>query len=63
VSGLDLARRVLASGKDLRLLCVSGYSEQLASEAQGSLPPGSFLQKPFSPAELLRRVRGILDGM
>ena len=63
VSGLDLARRVLASGKDLRLLCVSGYSEQLASEAQGSLPPGSFLQKPFSPAELLRRVRGILDAV
>jgi signal transduction histidine kinase len=63
VSGLDLARRVLASGKDLRLLCVSGYTEQLASEARGSLPAGSFLQKPFSPAELLRRVRGILDGV
>ena len=49
------------SGKDIRLLCVSGYSEQLAAGGQGELPEGSFLQKPFSPAELLHRVRGLLD--
>ncbi len=77
ISGLDLAHWVLTSGKlsgagpeagpgaaqrPPRLLCVSGYSEQLSAEAMSLLPAGSYLQKPFSPSELLRRVRAILDA-
>jgi signal transduction histidine kinase/CheY-like chemotaxis protein len=63
VSGLDLAMWVLTAGLRLRLLCVSGYSEQLSAEAMSALPAGSFLQKPFSPSELLRRVRAVLDAV
>ena len=63
VSGLDLAMWVLTAGLGPRLLCVSGYSEQLSAEAMSALPPGSFLQKPFSPSELLRRVRAVLDAL
>jgi DNA-binding response OmpR family regulator len=62
VSGLDLARRVLAFDRGPRLLCVSGFSEQLSPKAFSALPAGSFLQKSFSPTELLRRMREILDG-
>jgi two-component system cell cycle sensor histidine kinase/response regulator CckA len=62
MSGLELAKHVLAfRSSDVRLLCVSGYSEQLATDAIATIPPGSFLQKPFSPAELRRKVREILD--
>jgi CheY-like chemotaxis protein len=62
MSGLELAKHVLASPRgDVRLLCVSGYAEQLATDAVATIPPGSFLQKPFSPAELCRKVREILD--
>jgi CheY-like chemotaxis protein len=62
VSGLDIARYVLDAGKETRLLCVSGYSEQLVSGAEGLLPPGAFLRKPFSTSELLQKVREILDA-
>jgi signal transduction histidine kinase/CheY-like chemotaxis protein len=62
VSGLDLARRVTAQGGPMRLLCVSGHPSQPISDAAGWLPAGSFLQKPFGPSDLLRRVRALLDG-
>jgi signal transduction histidine kinase len=62
VSGLDIARWVLDAGSGVRLLCVSGYSEQLVLGAESVLPRGSFLQKPFSQPELLLRVRAILDA-
>jgi signal transduction histidine kinase/putative methionine-R-sulfoxide reductase with GAF domain/ActR/RegA family two-component response regulator len=59
-SGLELARRVLEQKPGTRLLCVSGYSEQLVTGAD-TLPAGSFLQKPFTPAEILSAVRRALD--
>jgi signal transduction histidine kinase/ActR/RegA family two-component response regulator len=62
VSGLDIARWVLEARPDIRLLCVSGYSEQLVAGAEAVLPRGAFLQKPFSPSDLLARMRAILDA-
>jgi signal transduction histidine kinase len=62
VNGLELARRVMTRGGPTRLLCVSGHPSQPMPEATGWLPAGSFLQKPFSPSDLLRRVRAVLDG-
>jgi two-component system cell cycle sensor histidine kinase/response regulator CckA len=62
VSGMEIARHVLEFREGTRLLCISGYSEQLVSGAEALLPSGSFLQKPFSPSDLLGRVREILDG-
>ena len=61
VSGIDIARRTLADSRGLRLLCISGYSEQLVSGASALLSSAPFLQKPFSGSELLKRVRAILD--
>jgi signal transduction histidine kinase/putative methionine-R-sulfoxide reductase with GAF domain len=60
-SGLEIARRVLEEMPATRLLCVSGYSEQLVTGAE-ALPAGSFLQKPFTPAEILSAVRRVLDA-
>jgi signal transduction histidine kinase/ActR/RegA family two-component response regulator len=62
VSGLDIARRVLSSADGTRLLCISGFSAQLAAGGAETLPPSSFLQKPFRPSELRARVRAILDA-
>jgi len=61
VSGIDIARRTLADSRGLRLLCISGYSEQLVSGASALLSSAPFLQKPFSGSELLKKVRAILD--
>jgi signal transduction histidine kinase/putative methionine-R-sulfoxide reductase with GAF domain/ActR/RegA family two-component response regulator len=61
VSGIDIARRVHAGTRGVGLLCISGYSEQLVSGAS-ALPAGAaLLQKPFNAAELLKKVRTVLD--
>jgi signal transduction histidine kinase len=62
VRGIDLARHVLTNARPTRLLCVSGYSEQLISGAESLLPDGAFLPKPFTPAELVARVKEILSA-
>jgi signal transduction histidine kinase len=62
VSGMEVAREVLALPRGPRLLCVSGYSEELAS-GTGELPRGVFLQKPFTPSQILAQVRQVLDAV
>ena len=61
VSGADLAREALAAGQAGRVLCISGSSEQLASGSEAWLSRGGFLQKPFGPLDLLRKVREVLE--
>ena len=62
VSGTDIARRVLADPRGIRLLCISGYSSQLVSGDSRTLESAPFLQKPFSAPQLLQKVRAILDA-
>jgi two-component system, cell cycle sensor histidine kinase and response regulator CckA len=61
-SGSELARRMLARWPGTRVLYVSGYTE---ASPQGSEKPEAgtqFLQKPFTPDALVRKVREILDA-
>jgi signal transduction histidine kinase/CheY-like chemotaxis protein/putative methionine-R-sulfoxide reductase with GAF domain len=62
VSGTDIARSVLAHPRGVRVLCISGYSEQLVSGDSSLLASVPFLQKPFSAPQLLQKVRAILDA-
>jgi two-component system, cell cycle sensor histidine kinase and response regulator CckA len=62
LSGPELARRLLASRPQTRVLYVSGYPDE-AMASQGILEAGaSFLQKPFTPDTLVRKVREVLDA-
>ena len=60
MSGPELRERLLTELHDLPCLFISGYTARFAA---GDLGQGvEFLQKPFSPFELVRRARRILDG-
>jgi CheY-like chemotaxis protein len=61
MSGMALAEGLGQTHPDLKILFTSGYTD-IAIAHQGVLEPGvAFLQKPFSPLALARKVRAVLD--
>jgi PAS domain S-box-containing protein len=61
MSGPDLASRLQQQRREIKVLYLSGYTEN-AVIRQGVLDGGlAFLQKPVVPGTLLRRVREVID--
>lgn len=61
LSGPDLVQQLRSARLDLKVLYITGYP-YLRSAAQGSsVDSEATLPKPFTPSELLARVRTILD--
>ena len=62
LSGVDLAQRLVSLRPATRVLYMSGYTDN-AIVRNGLLAEGApFLQKPFTPEELLRKLRQVLDA-
>ncbi len=60
LSGTELAKRLQASRRDLRIIFMTGYAD-FSSGSVGSVPIELILlQKPFSRASLLEKVREVL---
>jgi len=60
-NGKDAYEEIRSIKPDIKVLFISGYSADMISK-EGILEDGSgFISKPVSPAELLRKVREVLD--
>jgi DNA-binding response OmpR family regulator len=60
MGGKELAERLGRLCPDLKVLFMSGYTDD-AIVGRGGLPPGSgFIQKPFGPASLLTKIEEVL---
>ena len=61
-SGQELVARMAKLRPDMAVLCISGYADPEVVNL-GSLESGTaFLQKPFTPEVLLRKIREVLDA-
>jgi PAS domain S-box-containing protein len=61
--GTELVEQVKSLRPDIAIVFMSGYShEVLAPEALAEQNGSAFIEKPFSAGELLRVIRGLLDG-
>ena len=62
MSGREVAERLQTARPKMKVLYVSGYTDNIIAE-RGMLAPGmAFLQKPFSPSNLAAKVREVLDA-
>ncbi len=59
MGGPEVAHRLTEARPGLRTLLVSGYANEAAARGGNDYP---LLEKPFTRAELLARVREVLDG-
>jgi signal transduction histidine kinase/ActR/RegA family two-component response regulator len=62
MNGPDLVKRVHAMRPGLPVLFISGYTDRALIHRNQRERGTEFLQKPFRPDDLVRRVREILDG-
>jgi DNA-binding response OmpR family regulator len=60
MSGLDLAAQLQRERPGLRILYISGYVESVAMSVIGHQSPQSVLLKPFTPEDLIGRVRHLI---
>ena len=61
MGGRELIERLLKTQPDVRVLLMSGYSDDAVLRASELLSNVTFLQKPFSYEELTKKVRLVLD--
>jgi two-component system, cell cycle sensor histidine kinase and response regulator CckA len=62
MGGKELAERVRALRDDCKILYMSGYTDRPANVLGAETLDADYVQKPFSPEELERKVRRALDG-
>lgn len=61
MGGPALAKRLLARQPSLKVIFVSGYADEAIGDRRMLEEGASFLQKPFTLDELLKKVRAVLD--
>ena len=62
MTGLQLKEKIMALRPNMKVLLISGYAEEVVdNNPQESLNAGDFLEKPFLPEELARKVREMLS--
>jgi DNA-binding NarL/FixJ family response regulator len=62
MSGREVAAALRGRNPGLKVLYVSGYTDEAIIGHGIVEPAAAFLQKPFTPFGLARKVRAVLDG-
>jgi PAS domain S-box-containing protein len=62
MNGRDLAEAMALLRPEVKILFLSGYTDHVVVEHGVLQPKADFLQKPFTPDTLARKVRDVLDG-
>jgi DNA-binding NtrC family response regulator len=62
MQGVDLAKQVALSRPGIRVVYISGYTDDIVEHQDEKGLEWAFLQKPFTPSRLASAVRSALDG-
>jgi signal transduction histidine kinase/CheY-like chemotaxis protein len=61
MNGMELARRLMPLHPGMKVLLMSGYSEEEIGKFVQNAPGTAYLQKPVTPSLISRKVREVLD--
>ena len=61
MGGRELVKRMKTLHSEIKVLFISGYTDHVITYHTGLKPGTPFLQKPFSPTALAKKVREVLD--
>jgi two-component system cell cycle sensor histidine kinase/response regulator CckA len=61
VDGVELARRLSIQRPDMRVLYMSGYTDNMVVHRGVLAGSAAFLQKPFTATTLAEKIRSVLD--
>jgi FixJ family two-component response regulator len=61
MSGYELAERFAPLRPEMSVVYISGYDEEMVTDHGSVEPDRQFLQKPFLPTEVAKKIREILD--
>ncbi len=62
MSGLEFVERLHPLHPELKILYMSGYTDEMIDSESIKKPGTSFIQKPFTPLSLVGKVREVIDG-
>ncbi|MFW6087050.1 MAG: ATP-binding protein, partial [Myxococcota bacterium] len=62
MSGVELAGRLVSSRGDMKVLYMSGYTDDAMTQHRTLVPGTPLLEKPITPESLLHRLRQVLDA-
>lgn len=62
VGGLDLFQAIKKMKPDVKVIMVSGFVDESDRERMIKSGVNSFVQKPYQPLDVLRKIREVLDG-
>jgi DNA-binding NtrC family response regulator len=62
MSGRDLAQQLARERPAMRVLYTSGYPDTAGLTGEVEQASVAYLSKPYTPEELARKVREVLDG-
>ena len=61
MSGREVAERLQSSYSEIKVLYMSGYTDDIIDQHAVRDKEIAFIQKPFMPDDLLRKIREVLD--
>jgi len=61
MTGLELKEKAAVLRPNMKFLLISGYAKDAVGDPEQIVQFGDFLEKPFLPGDLLRKVRELLN--
>jgi len=62
MSGRQLASQILTARPEMKIVYMSGYTDDMLAHHEILEPEVRLLQKPFDKLQLARKIRSALDG-